>query len=255
MKITREQIIGFTSSAVLCLLIVLILSFIYLRIKINSQEEGILVSMGTTDWSSGSFSPQSKGHAREMLTDGAPLAKPVEPSKIQPVITQSDEATPAVKTPKKPTEEEKRRIEEQRQKEAINRQMSGAFGGGSSSQQSEGTADVGSGKQGSPQGNAAVGAYSGIGGSGSFDLHGRSLGEGGLQRPAYIAQEEGTIVVEITVDPKGNVINAEIRLRGTNIENASMRRASLDAAQKTKFNMISGSQNQIGTITYKFTLK
>jgi len=61
-------------------------------------------------------------------------------------------------------------------------------------------------------------------------------------------------VVEITVDPQGNVIKAEIHLRGTNIDNASMRKSAIEAARKTKFNAISGKQNQIGTITYNFRL-
>jgi TonB family protein len=257
MKITKEQIVGFTSSAILCLIIVLILSLIFLQTEMKAQEEGVLVSFGTVDLAAGTFTPRTRGTNRDMATDGTvPSVNRVEHSKVPPVITQDNEPSVAVDSPdKKLAEEQRRRAEEQRRREAINQQMAGAFGGGNTSTGSEGAADSGAGKQGSPQGNAAVGSYSGIGGSGSFDLAGRSLGEGGLQRPAYAVQEEGTIVVEITVDPNGNVINAEIRLRGTNIENSSMRRSALDAARKTRFNIINGIQNQIGTITYRFTLK
>ena len=58
-------------------------------------------------------------------------------------------------------------------------------------------------------------------GYGSFNLNGRSIGAGGLPRPAYTIQEEGRIVINITVDPKGNVIFAEIG-KGTNIDNGSL---------------------------------
>jgi TonB family protein len=66
--------------------------------------------------------------------------------------------------------------------------------------------------------------------------------------------EYGTIVIDITVDPKGNVIFAGIG-KGTNIGNTSMRQSAIDAAKRTKFNNISGNNNQSGTITYKYTLK
>jgi TonB family protein len=67
-------------------------------------------------------------------------------------------------------------------------------------------------------------------------------------------QEEGRIVINITVDPKGNVISAEIG-RGTNIDNGSLRQSALDAARRAKFNSIQGANNQSGTITYNYTLK
>ena len=76
---------------------------------------------------------------------------------------------------------------------------------------------------------------------------------GGLPRPSYNSQEEGKIVINITVDPNGNVILAEIG-RGTNIDNASMRKSATDAARRAKFNKIQGSNNQSGTITYIYKL-
>jgi hypothetical protein len=43
--------------------------------------------------------------------------------------------------------------------------------------------------------------------------------------------------------------------RGTNIDNASMRSSALDAAKRAKCNSITGTNNQTGTITYKYSLK
>ncbi|MDR0864247.1 MAG: TonB family protein [Candidatus Symbiothrix sp.] len=264
MKVTKEQIIGFASSAILCLIIVFILAFIFLQTEVKAEEEGTLVNFGTVDWAAGTFEPKAEGTNREIpaVEEIIPAVESVKPAKTPPVITQNTEQTAAVETPaKKPTEQERRLAEEQRQKaeeqrrrEAINRQMSGAFGVGDTPGGNEGTAASGTGNQGSTQGNAAVGSYTGVGGIG-FNLNGRTLRDGNLQRPAYAAQEEGTIVVEITVDPNGNVTQAKIQLRGTNIENPSMRKSAIEAAQKTKFNAITTTNNQIGTITYKYTLK
>ena len=75
-----------------------------------------------------------------------------------------------------------------------------------------------------------------------------------MPRPAYSIQEEGKIVIDITVDSNGNVILAAIG-KGTNIDNTTMRQSALDAAKKAKFNVISGSKTQSGTITYRYSLK
>jgi TonB family protein len=107
--------------------------------------------------------------------------------------------------------------------------------------------------QGNPFGNSDSGTNEGIGGTGTFSLSGRTLRDGGLHRPAYSALEEGRIVLNITVDPLGNVIFAEIG-KGTNIDNASMRKSAIDAAKKSKFNKIKGTDNQNGTITYIYRL-
>ena len=151
--------------------------------------------------------------------------------------------------------EKKRLAEEQRKKEqAISNKVAGAFGAGNTQGSSQGDAANSTGNQGSPFGNSDHGENEGVGGYGSFNLNGRSIGAGGLPRPAYTIQEEGRIVINITVDPKGNVIFAEIG-KGTNIDNASMRKSAIEAAKKAKFNSISGANNQSGTITYRYSLK
>ncbi|MDR0427984.1 MAG: TonB family protein [Dysgonamonadaceae bacterium] len=271
MKVTKEEIYGLIGSAIFLLAIALILYFSFLHTKIKAEEGGVWVNFGTVDWASGTFEPKPENEYKKPTERIDPTAETPGQQNNQPVITQDYEQTASVdsadkeKAEREKAEAERLRLadekrkqkeaEERRQREAINRQISGAFGAGETPHSNQGSASDGAGNQGSSQGNAPTGNYSGIGGTGDFDLNGRSLGAGGLQRPAYAAQEEGTIVVEITVDSKGNVINAEIRLRGTNIENQAMRRSALEAAGKTKFNAISGIQNQIGSITYRYSLK
>ena len=157
---------------------------------------------------------------------------------------------------RKRQEDERRRQEEEqrKQQEAINNRVSGAFGSGNTQDSGQGETTAGtSTQQGSPFGNSTSGATQGIGGSASFNLDGRSIGAGGLPRPSYSEREEGKIVINITVDPNGNVINAEIG-RGTNIDKASMRNNAIDAAKRAKFNKIQGTNNAHGTITYIYKL-
>jgi len=272
MKLTKEEITGFAGSLLLCILLLLLLYFIVIRTTVKSEEEGILVNFGTVDWSSGTFEPRAQGTDRVIpQEESAPPAERVPvPEYNPPVITQETEETVAIQAAKREEEqrkkaqeeaeqrrlaEEKRKAEEEkRRRDAINQQVSGAFGAGTSDQSQEGTAQSGAGNQGSSQGNAPTGVYQGVGGEGNtFNLTGRTIGSGGLPRPAYSVQVEGRIVVNITVDPKGIVIFAEVG-RGTNIDNETMRHSALEAAKKATFNSISGTNNQSGTITYNYKL-
>jgi TonB family protein len=271
MKPTKEEIYGFGSSLVICLLLLLVLSFVFLRTETRAEAEGIAVDFGTTEQARGDSEPERSGVEEETPVlrpvPEKPL-RPVSPTPKPPVITQPTEPTAVVDAEeqrrkeerleaerKRREEEQRRREEEQRRKDSINRQLSEAFGAGSVADGNQGRAVSGTGNQGSPQGLAASGSQTGAGGVGSFDLSGRSLRDGSLQRPAYDVQEEGTIVVEITVNPLGDVVQAEVRLRGTNIEDVRMRRSAIEAARRTRFNRIGGGQNQVGTITYRYSLK
>lgn len=92
------------------------------------------------------------------------------------------------------------------------------------------------------------------GGYGTWDLGGRDM-IGEMPRPVYKrTQDEGRVVVTITVNPKGDVIDTKINNR-TNTTSMQLRSAAEEAARKTKFNAIDGKNNQTGTITYYFKLK
>ncbi|MDR2844007.1 MAG: TonB family protein [Candidatus Symbiothrix sp.] len=267
MKLTKEQLYGFTGSVLISLILILLLSVLFLRTEIRAEESGIPVNFGTVDWAFGAEEPAELSNNPEI---GEPtpeiIPEPVPPTPNPAVITQNTEQTAAVDAAKEKErkaeqarkEAEKRRLEqEKREKELINQTMANAFGKGNSSSTSEGTAASGSGNQGSPQGNAPTGSYAGVGGSGTFDLQGRGLsGSNTLITPSQESiVQEGTIVVEITVNPQGNVIQATVRLRGTNIDDIRMRKSAIDAAKKNKFTIMNGTNNQTGTITYKYTLK
>ena len=291
MKATKEEIYGYAGSSIFCLLISLTLYRTYIETTIKAEEMGILVeikageekipvnfgtvnlSSGTVEPGKGKFQNETKIPIPVKQTVPTPKTPPAVKQKTQnntaPIITQNVENTVAIEAAQKEAarkeKEEKDRIEaeqraqqakvqeEQRKRDAINQQVSGAFGSAATAQNQRGTGTTGSGVQGNPNSTTSAGSPSGTG-YGNFNLSGRTLGAGGLPRPAYNVQEEGRIVINITVDPKGNVILAEIG-KGTDIDNNNLRKSALEAARKTKFNSIDGNNNQSGTITYRYSLK
>ena len=64
--------------------------------------------------------------------------------------------------------------------------------------------------------------------------------------------ETGTVVVTIEVDASGKVISAKAGAKGTNTYDTELWNAAVAAAKKARFNGISGSTVQTGTITYNF---
>ena len=93
---------------------------------------------------------------------------------------------------------EKKAAAERAAAEAAAKKIAGAFGKGTQ-MGNKGTGTTGSGLEGSPTGNSSEGKSGGVGGYGTFDLNGRSLGSGGLPMPVYNVQDEGRVVVTITV--------------------------------------------------------
>ena len=285
MRLNKDDIYSLIGTFAFHGALLALLWFTVLRTEVPEEDGGVLVNFGNVDAAAGMFEPKYTGvePPQETTTPPPPEPEPQVETPKQEMITQDleesvnleQEAKKKAEEKRKQEEAEKKRkeaaeqerirkekeaeakrlAEEQRKKEqAISNKVAGAFGIGNAAGNSQGDAATGTGNQGSPFGNSDHGANEGVGGYGSFNLNGRSIGAGGLPRPAYTVQEEGRIVVNITVDPKGNVIFAEVG-RGTNIDNASMRKSALEAARKAKFNPISGANNQSGTITYVYKFK
>lgn len=191
----------------------------------------------------------SKVQSEQKTKEPVKKEKPVKEVKktVKPEKTAAEKAEEARKLAEAKAEKARREAEE-----AARRRVSGAFGKGAK-MAGQGTSQ-GKGVQGNAAGNASTGKNTGSGGYGFFDLGGRSLGEGGLPRPVYNVQDEGKVVVDITVNPAGIVIATAIN-RHTNTVNPALRKAAEDAARKARFNAVSGLNNQQGTITYHFNLK
>ena len=163
---------------------------------------------------------------------------------------------------------------EQRKAGEINSRAKNAFGGtgngtgagiGKGAGNGKGAADskstgqgitFGGGNQGSPNGVANADKYgpgSGSGNGPSYNLNGRSGLS--LPKPTYPGNEEGIVVVQVTVDKNGIVTKAEPGVKGSNTANPALIAAARKAALQAKFNVDNNAPAfQVGTITYRFVL-
>lgn len=243
----KDKILGIVGSVIFHTIIILILFFT--KIYYTSSNEtggGILVAYG---------------NMYEVVTENTPSYTPPKVSSSTEEITQNnDEPTIAAdeeedekrkEEERKAAEEAKRKKEEETISKEVNSLVSGLFSSSASQENS--------GSKGSPNGNSESGADSGNAGYGIWDLGGRGLAKGeSLPRPQYDNSNiEGKLVVDITVNPSGRVINATINYQKSDNKIAStfnMRNRALEAARKATFEAIKENNNQNGTITYYFKI-
>ncbi len=128
------------------------------------------------------------------------------------------------------------------------------------------------GNEGSPDGNPNTNGTGGTGGGdggGDGPGHGPGTGPGSgpgkkfgfslagraIVNPPTLpkdTKEEGKVVVEITVDKNGNVIEASPNGRGTTTSSPILKAKARQAALATKFNVNGAFEEQTGTITIVF---
>ncbi len=228
-----------------------------------SEEEmsqgSILISFGDSDEGSGEVEmEQEQEVAQQMEREPTPEPTPeaeVEPTP-EPVAEQilTDETSdieqemPAEETPPPPPAEEV--VEQPRE---VNQRA--LFPGTTTtepSQQSQGDDQTPKGVVGTERGNDKSEAELGGGLSGDFNLAGRSL-MGSLPVPQYNEQQEGRVVINITVDETGRVTSASLRATNSTTNNSTLIAAAREAALKARFSP-SDSFVQSGTITYIFKL-
>ncbi|VAW24264.1 Ferric siderophore transport system, periplasmic binding protein TonB [hydrothermal vent metagenome] len=158
-------------------------------------------------------------------------------------------------------EEEARKIKEinSRTKDAFKKSGSGSGGAGQGNSKSQGVTFPG-GNQGSPLGSPNSNRY-GTGGSGpgnrgdgpSYSLAGRNATS--LPLPNYPGNEEGVVVVQVTVNKNGAVVKAVPGVRGSNTMNPELLAAARKAALQARFNPDNNAPAlQQGKITYRFVL-
>jgi len=250
-------------------------------------EEGILVNFGTTETGSGLIEP-SPPAVQEETSPPVPSQTAAD-SPENPLLTQNNEEAPEVK--KVDPEAEKKRLEQieaekirkaeieaeriikekeeierkrkeaerQRQADITNRTRNALANSKNAGSQSvsEGITG-GQGNQGVQ--NEAVdsqnrGDGSGLGEKGiSYNLQGRGYQK--LPLPKYDYQGEGKVVVEVSVNPSGKVIQAVPGFKGSNTLDEYLLRVAKEAALEAQFESKSDAPPiQKGTITYNFILK
>lgn len=112
----------------------------------------------------------------------------------------------------------------------------------------------GDGSGGGSGGGVGTGSGKGIGPGISFTLEGRSVLS--LPKPDYTNQVEGDVVVEVTVDKEGRVVQAVPGYRGSTTLNENLLQLAKKAALSARFDRKPDAPAvQKGTITYKFRLQ
>ena len=239
-------------------LVVLLLVVLRLHAPVLEEESGIPVTLGNVAQAQGytessQFTEVSSVKSDVPNIENAPQTQP-QPKGDDPLVTQPDEPTVDMPTAEE-IEAQKRAEAERLAAERAAQQMASAFGKGfEMGSKGEATEQPEEGTQGTETGVSAAEKAVGIGVQGTFDLNGRSISGDGLPVPVNTVQDEGRVVVTITVNPAGQVIATSINLR-TNTTNPELRKAAEDAAKRAQFNRIDAVDNQTGTITYYFKLR
>lgn len=84
----------------------------------------------------------------------------------------------------------------------------------------------------------------------SFSLKGRNAVR--IPNPVYTCDTAGKVVVNITVDANGYVIDTSINRRSSNTTNECLTERALEYSAGAKFTKLAGRDSQPGTITYYF---
>jgi colicin import membrane protein len=250
-------------------------------------EMGIVVNFGTDETGLGFIEPSAPAFQEE--ASPPPAAESEITTDEEPILTQDNEEAPEVKKVdpeaerkrqeqleaerirreqleaerirKEQEEVERKRLEaeQQRQTEIMDRTrkaLEGSKNAGTSST-SEGVAG-GEGNQGVPSGDLNSqnrGEGGGTGNSGiSYDLGGRGFQK--LPLPQYDYQEEGKVVVEVSVDRSGKVIQAIPGIKGSSTLDEYLLKVAKEAALQAQFDTKPDAPLvQKGSITYNFILK
>ena len=251
MAIKKSEIESAISTALICVIILLILIFGGMKAHHDEMDEGIMISMGDFDDGYGEHTP-TPNPTPVTQTTSTPT-KPVATNTVnEKLITQEHPSLGLEREKRKKEQEEaiKKAEEAERQakilaeQEAKKNQISNLAGGAFKNTGKGSGTTSGDTNQGNPVGQGTQGGN-------SWSLAGRSL-IGSLYRPNYAGNQEGIIVVDIRVDASGKVYSASINTSKTNISDERLRKESVDAALKNKFT--SGNGPAMGTITYKFIL-
>lgn len=281
----KKGIIGTSVLHIVILILLIVVAFI--PPKPPELEEGILVNFGTDETGLGMIEPSPPPVQEE--ASPPPPAAVIKVQKEEPLLTQNNEEAPEVKKvdpeaekkrlekleaekklneqleierKKKEAEElERKRIaaEQKRQADIMNKTrdaLANSKNAGTSSK-SEGDAG-GAGNQGVQTGSVDSknrGDGSGLGNQGiSYDLQGRGFQS--LPTPKYDYQGEGRVVVEVSVDRSGKVIQATPGTKGSTTLDEYLLKVARDAALKARFDPKSDAPVvQKGSITYNFILR
>ncbi|TMM29171.1 energy transducer TonB [Polaribacter aestuariivivens] len=181
----------------------------------------------------------------EDTTEDVPVVEKVEEKKKEPVKE-------VVKKEVKPQEKPKPKPSKENQ-DALNKLLNGNSSDGKPKGEGDDKIEGVKGKEGGDPTSSKYYGNTGSGSGGNYNLAGRKALSKPKEQPD--CQEEGIVVVRITVDKNGKVISAIPGVKGSTNTAACLLKPAKEAALKTKWNSDSKAPSkQVGTIIYKFSL-
>ena len=265
-------------TAIIAVLLLLIFSLIGLRYFDPPIRYGIEVNFGTSSQGSGKVQPKELVAHPPLQATKAPSSPPIEKAETK-VLTQKEASIPVVKkeiktppkkvSPKKevPKKEVNKPVEKKTPtappKPKVDASTKNILSKMLTTKKVEAKNDQGEGDdqvqgdKGKREGNPYASSYyskAGLGVNGAgYGLNGRSLQSNGAVTQE--CNEEGTVVVRITVDQQGNVIEAEAGVKGsTNVHPCLLTPARKTALLHKWFPDSNAPSRQVGFVVVNFKL-
>jgi protein TonB len=262
---TPEEKKSFAITSAIFVIIALICVFFGLTYMDPPPENGIAVNFGTSDNGRGDVEP-----AETQAAAAQPVSQPVEAQEDlatqdddSPVVAPKKEKVKPVKTPAKttptkttPTKEVKEEVKQTVNSAASN--MIKGKGKTPSSGEGDGDSDGNKGQlNGTMYGNSYYGSGNGSGtGSGNgtkWGLKGRSLA--GNDKIIQKCDEAGRIIIQVTVNKEGRVINAQYSAKGSNSTSQCLIQPAIATAKTFKWNQAADApDSQIGFVEINFSV-
>jgi outer membrane biosynthesis protein TonB len=224
-------------------------------------ENGIAINFGNTDFGSGETNTTETVKTAPQPSESTPQPTPT----AEEVITQESVDAAVIKATKKPvpTKEVKKEVQpkkveaqkpSQKTTDALSSLLNGSKNDGKAT---DGDGDSNqAGNQGKIDGSIYANSFYGKGdavgkGETGWGLKGRNLTSPGAVRPN--CNDEGTVVIQVTVNKDGTVRDAKQSTLGSNITSTCLVNAAIQSALKYKWNNDEKAPNsQIGFVVFNY---
>lgn len=259
---TEEEKKSFAITTALFVLLFILCLFLGLTYLDPPPENGIAINFGTTETGMGDKQPTEaiQSAPQQTATQESAAAK-------EEILSQDIEEAVVIKETKKPQKTTKEATKETEkikptEKPQPSKSTSDALSSLINGPKSDGKAQGGEGNdktagdKGSPNGDPYASSYfgSGSGASGvkGWGLNGRKLSNSGKE--VQNCNESGTVVVQITVNRSGNVVDARYA-QGTTNTNPCLVNPAIATAKKYKWQSDPNApETQVGFIVVNFKL-
>lgn len=259
---TEEEQKSFAITTALFVLLFILCLFLGLTYLDPPPENGIAINFGTTETGMGDKQP-----TEAIQSAPTPTASQESAAAKEEIITQDNEEAVVIKETKKPQKTTKEATKEAvkpkpAEKPQPSKSTSDALSSLINGPKSDGKAQGGEGNdktagdKGSPNGDPYASAYfgsgGGTGGGRGYGLNGRKLSTSG--KVVQDCNEAGTVVIQITVNRSGNVIDARYT-KGTTNTNPCLVNPAIKTAKSYKWQSDpKAPETQVGFIVVNFKL-